>query len=96
MGETTYERNVETACTGLIKDAAILSVGRVLGTYIHGLFDDDDLRYKFLGYARQTCGLAPVDSRVFATAERQARIDRWADHLRRALDMTLIRKWAEI
>lgn len=84
MGETTCEH------------APIMSAGQVLGTYIHGLFDDDELRHKFLDHARQTCGLAPTDGRVFTTAQRQARIDRWASHLRQALDMTLIRKCANI
>jgi adenosylcobyric acid synthase len=73
---------------------AILSAGQVYGTYIHGLFDDDELRHKFLDSTRGTCGLAPVQSRVCVTAQRQARIDRWANHLRQSLDMCLIRKLA--
>jgi hypothetical protein len=40
--------------------------------------------------AREACGLAPARSHVCVTAERQARIDRWADHLRQSLDMNLI------
>jgi adenosylcobyric acid synthase len=70
---------------------AILSAGRVCGTYIHGLFDDDELRHSFVNCARESCGLAPALSHVCVTAERQARIDRWAEHLRRSLNMDLIR-----
>jgi adenosylcobyric acid synthase len=94
MGETTCEHSVEP--NDFNRDSAIISAGRVLGTYIHGLFDDDGLRHRFLEYARQTCELTPLDARVFTTAQRGARIDRWANHLRHALDMTLIRNWANI
>jgi adenosylcobyric acid synthase len=82
MGETTPHAD------------SILSAGRVCGTYIHGLFDDDALRHSFVNYARESCGLAPGAGYVCVTAERQARIDRWAAHLRRSLDLDLIRGWA--
>ncbi len=82
MGETTPHAD------------AIFSHGRVCGTYIHGLFDDDELRHSFLNFARESCGLTPPHSQVCVTAERNARIDRWATHLRRSLDMDLIRGWA--
>jgi adenosylcobyric acid synthase len=68
--------------------------GRVSGTYIHGLFDNDELRHSFINFTRESCGLAPALSHVCVTAEREARIDRWADHLRQSLDMDLIRGWA--
>jgi adenosylcobyric acid synthase len=70
--------------------------GRVWGTYIHGLFDDDDFRHRFLDRARQECGLAPAREKVDVTAGRQARIDRWADHLRQSLDLDLIRSWTNL
>jgi adenosylcobyric acid synthase len=91
MGDTTCEHSTEQS-----QNAPIISAGQVLGTYVHGLFDDDELRHKFIDHARQKCALAPMDERIFATAQRQARIDRWANHLRQALDMTLIRKCANI
>jgi adenosylcobyric acid synthase len=87
MGETDH-------CMGETDHDAILASGQVYGTYIHGLFDDDGLRHNFLDFARQTCGLAPMRNRVCVTSERQARIDRWANHLRHSLDMNLIRKLA--
>jgi adenosylcobyric acid synthase len=82
MGETTPHAD------------AIFSSGRVSGTYIHGLFDDDELRHSFVDFERATCGIAPALSHVCVTAQRQARIDRWAGHLRQSLDMDLIRGWA--
>jgi adenosylcobyric acid synthase len=67
--------------------------GRVWGTYVHGLFDDDELRHTFIDKAREQCGLAPAREKAPVTANREARIDRWADHLRRSLDLDLIRGW---
>jgi adenosylcobyric acid synthase len=97
MGETQYENGAEPFAEILreceqqpILDGAISSSGRVWGTYIHGLFDDDSFRHKFLYFARETSGLTPARSYICVTAERQARMDRWAGHLRQSLDLNLI------
>jgi adenosylcobyric acid synthase len=89
MGETEFEDGSEC-------DDPILSSGRVYGTYIHGLFDDDAFRHGFLDFARQECGLTPADKQAFVAADREARIDRWASHLRQSLDIKSIREWATI
>jgi adenosylcobyric acid synthase len=103
MGETLYEEGAETfaeiVCEGerqSTPDGAMASSGRVWGTYVHGLFDDDIFRHRFLDCARQACGLAPARNRVCVTADRQARIDRWAGHLRQSLEMNLIRGWVNL
>jgi adenosylcobyric acid synthase len=67
--------------------------GLVFGTYVHGLFDDDAFRHAFLDAARAARGLSPARDRAFVAAEREARLDRLADHLRRSLNMDLIRSW---
>jgi adenosylcobyric acid synthase len=82
MGETVPEQV-----------GAIVQSGRTLGTYIHGLFDADGFRHEFLRSAREACGLAPVSNYVNATAARNGRIDRWAGHLRRSLNLKLIGEW---
>jgi adenosylcobyric acid synthase len=101
MGETIYENAVapfaEIVREGErqpVADGAMASSGRIWGTYIHGIFDDDAFRHSFVDSARASRGLTPASDHVCATAERQARIDRWADHLRQSLDMNLIRGWA--
>jgi adenosylcobyric acid synthase len=99
MGETIYESGAEPfaeAGAESAPDGAFVPAQRVMGTYIHGLFDDDAFRHAFLRFARESCGLAPSRGFVRVAAEREARIDRWAGHLRRALDMNLIRKWARV
>jgi adenosylcobyric acid synthase len=101
MGETLYESGavpfaeiVREGEQRPIPDGAIASSGRVWGTYVHGLFDDDAFRHHFLDHARKTSRLAPAQCYACVTAERQARIDRWAAHLRHSLDLNLIREWA--
>jgi adenosylcobyric acid synthase len=98
MGETHYENGAGPFADILregehqpIPDGAIASSGRVWGSYVHGLFDDDAFRHGFLAGVRKECGLAPAATYVCVTAERQARIDRWAEHLRQSLDMNFIR-----
>ena len=67
--------------------------GRVLGTYVHGFFDNDDFRHSFLAAARSAVDLAPAETWANVATERESRIDRLADHLRKSLDMNLIRSW---
>jgi adenosylcobyric acid synthase len=103
MGETVYENDAEPfaeivreGSAQATRDGAACSAGRVWGTYVHGLFDDDAFRHAFLRFARGSWGLTPPSSYVCVTAERGARINRWADHLRQSLDMRLIRGWAGV
>jgi adenosylcobyric acid synthase len=95
MGETVYEEGAAPfADLGTGADGAIDESGRVWGTYVHGIFDDDNFRHHFLKNARRRYGLDPALDYVCVSAQRQARINRWADHLRASLDMNLIRGWA--
>jgi adenosylcobyric acid synthase len=68
-------------------DGAVSSNGRVIGTYVHGLFVDDSMRWAFVRGARMSCGLAPPAMLVPYRAERNARFDRLAAHVRAALNM---------
>ncbi|HWB98067.1 MAG TPA: cobyric acid synthase, partial [Bryobacteraceae bacterium] len=76
-----------------LADGAVDATGRVCGTYVHGLFDQDAFRHSFVTAMRAACGLAPAALFAQAGAEREARINRWADHLRRSLDLKMIRSW---
>jgi len=81
--------------TSPVAGAAVEDAARVWGTYVHGLFDEDASRHAFLDGVREQCGLAPARGKAPVSACRQARIDRWADHLRRSLNMEMIRGWTE-
>ena len=100
VGETFYEPGSRPLAAirrqgipGLVPDGAVSASGRVLGTYVHGWFDNDDFRHSFLAAARRAVGLAPTETWAHVAAERDARIDRLADHLRKSLDLDLISSW---
>lgn len=74
-------------------DGACDASGRVLGTYLHGLFDADGFRHTALRAARAALGLAPPLTLVPYTARREARFDRLADHVRAALSIDTLEGW---
>jgi adenosylcobyric acid synthase len=101
LGETVYETGA-SAFSSITRageecsraDGAVN--GRVSGTYVHGLFDDDAFRRVFLADARAKCGLAPAQRSANFSAERERRIDRLASHVRGAIDLGLIKRWLEM
>jgi adenosylcobyric acid synthase len=100
MGETIYERGTQPFAQiqregepEQIADGAVDSAGRIWGTYVHGIFDDDKFRHAFIDAARNRAALAPAQAQASITAERDRRIDRWADHLRQSLNLPLIHNW---
>jgi adenosylcobyric acid synthase len=100
VGETFYETGarpfadiLRQGTANSIPDGAVGDSGRVLGTYVHGIFDNDDFRRLFVQTARRAADLAPAEKFANVAAEREARIDRLADQLRRSLDMQLIKSW---
>ena len=90
MGETRYESGAEAFAELPAADGAIGAAGRVWGTYVHGIFDEDAFRHSFLDH------LGAAGERVCVSAAREARIDRWADHVRQSLDLALIRRWVGV
>jgi adenosylcobyric acid synthase len=70
-------------------DGATAPGGKVWGCYVHGLFDDDAFRQRFLADARAAFGL-PAPQRQGATAESP--YDRLADAFERHIDMVLLQR----
>jgi adenosylcobyric acid synthase len=70
------------------KDGAISDDGLVLGTYLHGFFDQPDLRYAIIRWLAERKGLS-FERREDRFA-RQLAYDRLADNVRASLDMDLI------
>jgi adenosylcobyric acid synthase len=66
-----------------ISDGAVSSDGRVFGTYLHGIFDNDAFRNSFLNRIRKEKGLQPAA--MLQTHEDP--LDLLAEHLERHLDM---------
>lgn len=74
-------------------DGAVSPDGHTIGTYMHGLFDDDRFRHAMVDALRATAGLRKSLARTPFTARRDARFDRLAAHVRGSLDMELVRSW---
>ena len=100
LGETVYGNGAGSFATihrqgaqDAVTDGAVSQNGRVVGTYIHGLFDDDHFRHRFLDTARSACGLSRSLSYAFHSMERSERLNRLADHVKRSLNMGQIAGW---
>src|SRR5688572_10485669 len=100
LGETSYDSGVRPLAKitregvlGAVLDGAIDSSGCVMGTYVHGIFDKDDFRHSFLQAARAAVDLVPAVTWIDVAAHREARIDRLARHLRKCLDIDLMKSW---
>lgn len=73
-------------------DGAIDREGRVLGTYLHGLFDSAEGLTWILNHWLRVCSKAPIDKVFDPKAERERRYDALADHFRQHLHLDLIHK----
>jgi len=91
MGETSIGKGARPFATivsrsgaeAAIADGAVSPDGRVFGTYLHGIFDNDCFRRAFLNRLRREKGIGEQDAAV-AGADPFGLL---ADHLERHLDM---------
>ena len=101
MGETTHNghnsvrpfaRITERAGEMVdILDGCVSVNGNVMGTYIHGIFDNDEFRSKLIDYLRLKKGLKPSNGRCadFKTI-KELRYNELADIVRRNINMNLV------
>lgn len=82
---TVISRNGEYA---RYADGAVSSSGKVVGTMLHGIFEDTSLRTTMLDELRRRRGLVASDG---AIATRDAEYDRLAQTVRANLDMRALR-----
>ena len=71
-------------------DGAVDDSGTVMGTYLHGLFENDSLRHAFLGELRSRKGLDATGQRFSFAKDDE--YDLLADHVRQGLNMNLVRQ----
>lgn len=100
MGETAYVGDARpfgqvrrAGVRDAVDDGAAARDGRIIGTYLHGLFDADDFRHAFLRAARACRGLAPPRKVAYVAAGRDSRINRLASHVARSLDVDALLAW---
>jgi adenosylcobyric acid synthase len=81
-----------TSCAGILqmekgsRDGAVAQNGRVWGTYLHGIFDDDSFRRWFVDKLRSGRGIEPL-GRVVASYDLEPAFDRLADIVRQSVDI---------
>ncbi len=74
-------------------DGVVSENGLVLGTYIHGIFDNDEFRRSLLDALRLRKGLPALAGQTLTySAQKEAAYDRLADLVRANLDMAAIRR----
>ena len=62
----------------------------VIGTYLHGIFDNTGFTRAFLNNIRGRKGLNPINQKVDLDALRDKELDKLAAHVRKHLDMKKI------
>jgi len=71
-------------------EGAMTADGRVWGTYLHGVFDNDEFRRGWLNRLRSDKGLPPMPVAYRHRERREAAFDRLAEHVRAHIDMHAI------
>ncbi|USB34144.1 cobyric acid synthase [Paenibacillus sp. YPG26] len=71
-------------------EGAVSEDGRIMGTYLHGVFDNDLWRRAWLNKVRLDKGLAPIHDTFSAADRKEQAFDRLASITREHLDMNRI------
>ncbi len=101
VGRTIYETGSSrfaalSANDTSIQDGCITSDTRIFGTYLHGIFDNDEFRHEFIRAARTFHGLAaPAELRDWKLLREQS-LNRLASEVGQALDMKAIFEWVDL
>jgi adenosylcobyric acid synthase len=95
IGKTLYLDHAEpfATLTSGERDGCISTDRRVLGTYLHGIFDHDAFRHQFLSAARSFCKLASPSALNPWNVQREESLDRLARLVSTSLDMQRIFTW---
>jgi len=95
VGKTVYLAQADpfaTLASGE-PDGCVSADRRVLGTYLHGIFDEDCFRHQFLTAARSFHMLAAPGLLTPWKVQREDSLDRLAGQVSRSLDMRRIFEW---
>jgi adenosylcobyric acid synthase len=96
VGETIYEPQARpfAVLDGEAQwDGCVSKDGHVMGSYLHGLFDDDAFRHAFVLAARTFAGLSNDVALTQWKAKREESLDRLAAEVTKALDLRTIFAW---
>lgn len=94
VGRTDYGKAVRPFSTIVrngenrgLRDGAISDDGRIVGTYVHGIFACDSFRHAWIERQRARAGLTPMERAVNFQQDRERALDRWAALVRASLDL---------
>ena len=101
MGETLYNGNnsikpfariTERAGKPVdVFDGCISPDGNVVGTYIHGIFDNDEFRTALIQYLKSKKGLKPLHThRADFKSIKEQKYNELADVVRRNMNMIMV------
>lgn len=101
MGETEFTgdsdshplcitKRSQEACDQI--EGTVRSDGMVFGTYIHGIFDNDDFRRSIINALRVRKGLTPLKNTRNVFAEKQRSYNALADVVRSNLDIDRLKQ----
>ena len=71
-------------------DGAVSSDGNVIGSYLHGIFDNDEFRLELINRLRESKGLTPMQADELNTVDKETEYDKLADWFREHIDMDFI------
>jgi adenosylcobyric acid synthase len=95
VGETVYLDEAEpfALLASGEQDGCVSADGRILGTYLHGIFDEDCFRHQFVTAARAFHRLSSPSTLNPWKLQRQESLDRLARQVSESLDMQRIFSW---
>jgi adenosylcobyric acid synthase len=71
-------------------DGAVSNDGNVIGTYLHGIFDNDEFRLGIINRLRESKGLTPVLAEELSSVDKEREYDKLADWFREHINMDMI------
>ena len=71
-------------------DGAVSDDGNVIGTYVHGIFDNDEFRLELINCLRRKKGLSPIQTEDLSKVDKEKQYDKLADLFRKNMKMDLI------
>jgi adenosylcobyric acid synthase len=91
-GRTRLGKSVKVRIAGPAKAPWLVSdrAGRVWGSYLHGLLDNDGLRQAFLQALAKAQGKPAPKGMASALARREQALNRFAAHMERHLDLDFL------
>jgi adenosylcobyric acid synthase len=71
-------------------DGAVSNDGNVIGSYLHGIFDNDEFRLGLINRLRESKGLSPMLAEELSSVDKERQYDKLADWFREHINMDLI------